>query len=161
MRDFISTVLLGLFFSLLVLVTADAEEESRPLYELHYSDTFDRSRVFRVLIDQDNDDAIESLEEYIGYRGRDLSIDEDGNPNIGILVTDIVGVEPTKRDPWSFKAEGTIGFSDFGLQACDASLADVEFGIDRWLKIGFFCPWRSRSMLVKLKHRGHVIWKRR
>lgn len=128
-------------------------------YRIILTDINDRTKKFKIdVLQNKNPEGYERLEAYLK---KGVEIDPHGNPEIGVVVGDIIRTQPTQTHHFHFRYDvKTIRWNDFASELCDGQFIDVETYLDQWLLQGQFCPWATRSMVVKIVKNFRVIWKR-
>jgi hypothetical protein len=95
-------------------------------------------------------------------KGR-VVLDQDGNPEIGIISGELTAATRSSRHDWDFKLnESTIEFADFTTEVCDGQFLDIENDPDYWFNtVGRFCPWSTRMLIDEIRRDGKLIYFRK
>ncbi len=117
-------------------------------------------RPFTVNLPSSNTEGIASFESYL-LKGT-VTIDENGNPVIGVVNGELIKANLSSRHNWDFTLDGkTVGFADFTTEVCDGQFLDIENDPDYWFNtVGNFCPWNTRGLTDEIRRNGKVIFKR-
>ena len=128
-------------------------------YRIYLADIDNRNKHFRIdVVGSKNPRGLKMFESYIR---KGIKLDPQGNPKIGLVIGEIIKTKPTKLHHFNFRFHTrTVRWNDFATEACDGRLIDVETNLDEWLQLGQFCPWTTRSMIVRIVKNGQIIWKR-
>lgn len=129
-------------------------------YTLRLVDDRKPDRPFVAEIHESNLEGISSFEAYL--TDGQVTLDEEGNPAIGILTGPVRRVRPSAYHAWKFRVDPKkIQFADFTIELCDGPFAYVEEILDEWIRdVGIYCPWSTRSMVKEIRKGKQILFYR-
>jgi hypothetical protein len=104
--------------------------------------------------------GIRNFERYL-EKGQ-VTLDEQGNPNIGILSGPIARNELTPGHQWDFHfVPKELDVAEVSPALCNGSLPYVEQYLDYFLNtVGRFCPWGTRVVTDEIYRDDLLLFKR-
>ncbi len=131
-----------------------------PAYTLRLVDYRNPDRPFVAEILKNNPEGISSFEAYL--TDGQVTLDEEGNPAIGILTGPVQRVRPSAQHAWKFRVDPKkIQFADFTIELCDGPFAYVEENLDEWIRdVGIYCPWSTRSLVKEIRKGKQILFYR-
>ena len=143
-------------------VCATATTPTKPAdvhYRVYLADHENRAKRFMVEMPVGkNPRGYRMFESYVR---QGVKLDDNGNPKVGVVIGNVIPAKPGKYHHFKFKFDTqSVRWNDFATEACDGTLNDVEAKLDQWLQRKQFCPWTTRSMVVRIVKNNRIIWDR-
>ena len=129
------------------------------VYRVYLADHDNRAKRFMVEMPKSRNQR--GFEMFESYLKDGVQLDDNGNPKVGVVIANVVPTKPTKYHHFKFRFDSrSVRWNDFATEACDGTLNDVETKLEEWLQRKQFCPWTTRSMVVRIVKNNKIIWDR-
>lgn len=144
----------------LMLILSTTLAYAVPAYTFHLIDERNPDRPFIAEISKNNPEGIASIEAYL--TNGQVTLDEEGNPAIGILIGPVQRVRPSSQHAWKFRVDPSkIHFADLTIELCDGSFSYVEENLDEWIRdVEVYCPWSTRRLVKEIRKGKQIIFYR-
>jgi hypothetical protein len=134
----------------------------RPLenqYRVYLADHDNRAKRFMVEMQiSRNSRGFDMFESYLKDG---IKLDDNGNPQVGVIIGNVIPAKVTKYHHFKFRFDTkSVRWNDFATETCDGTLNDVEARLPEWLAKKQFCPWTTRSMVVRIVKNNRILWDR-